>query len=110
MLNQGIGHLISTNESLKLIKDDLCISKQSVGQLKERMAQNTLRALELLAKKEQLNEIKRIINEEVISLRNSYNYVFRHIDEFDFVAAIKLCQLYAKNKHTSSDVQVTKMS
>jgi len=72
-LNQGIGHLISTNESLKLIKDDLCISKQSVGQLKERMAQNTLRALELLAKKEQLNEIKRIINEEVISLRNSYN-------------------------------------
>ena len=56
------------------------------------MALNTLKALKLLKQKEKLLEIKRIINEEVMSLRNNYNIIFRHIDDFEFIKAIQLCK------------------
>lgn len=52
------------------------------------MALNTLQALELLERKKRLEEVKRIVADEVISLRNTYNSVFRLIEDFEFVKAI----------------------
>jgi hypothetical protein len=49
-----------------------------------------------LARKQKLQEIKRVIDEEVISLRDSYNKVHRHIDEFEFTKAIEICRKCAK--------------
>lgn len=87
-LTEGVGHYLSTNEQFAQIKKDLTISRQNVAQLKQKMALNTLQALELLERRKRLEEVKRIVTTEVISLRNTYNSVFRLIDDFEFVQAI----------------------
>lgn len=87
-LTEGVGQLLSTSEHLAQIKDDLTISRLNVAQLKQKMAFNTLQALDLLERRKRLEEVKRIVTGEVISLRNTYNSVFRLIDDFEFVQAI----------------------
>ena len=47
-------------------------SRENLGQLRQKMAQNTIRALEVMAKKQKLEEIKNIIAQEVVSLRDSF--------------------------------------
>lgn len=59
--------------------------------LKQKMASNTLKSLELLKQKERLEEIKKVINEEVMSLKNNFNMVSRNVDDYEFVKAIQLC-------------------
>ena len=52
------------------------------------MALNTIVALDLLERRKRLEEVKRVVAEQVVSLRNTYSLVFRLIDEFEFVQAI----------------------